>query len=73
MFCRHECCYSDKNKDKIPAGSLKYSMDGSNRPAGVLGGFASFRVNKDNMTIVYHSDNGDVLYTADPIAPRKLE
>ena len=34
------------------------------------GGFTSFQATQEHMTVQYHNQNGDVLYTAEPIPPR---
>jgi acid phosphatase/tartrate-resistant acid phosphatase type 5 len=74
-----ECCYGVDNVGKVPKDSIKFWMGGSQgkgyqpMPGGIVpkSGFASFQIGADSMKVVYHSDGGEVLYTTDPILPRK--
>jgi tartrate-resistant acid phosphatase type 5 len=71
------CCYGDTNLKKVPKGSVKFAMVGPGgsefqpMPFTPLSGFTSYRVGADSMRVVFHAHNGTVLYTTDPILPRK--
>jgi hypothetical protein len=66
------CCYHNKNENKLPAGALKFKVwnDGTGSP--IIGGFASLQFTSQSMVAVYHAANGTVLYTTPPILPRSL-
>lgn len=74
-----ECCYGTGHLDTVPDGAMKYMITGDggqgpngvgNKPsAPVAGGFASLRFD-DAVTVTYHNQDGDVLYTAPEVAPR---
>ncbi|KAJ9448956.1 Purple acid phosphatase 4 [Diplonema papillatum] len=67
-----ECCYSPKHLDKLPADvDVKFRMDGEMKYNDSDGGFTSFTVGERNMTVSYYNSNGTLLYTTDPIFPRK--
>ncbi|EGD77126.1 type 5 acid phosphatase [Salpingoeca rosetta] len=65
------CCYKNSNVHKCPDDSIKFSVwnDGSGNP--MLGGFGSFHVTPEFMTVTYHAANGTALYTTPQMKPRK--
>jgi hypothetical protein len=74
-----ECCYDVSNAKKCPKDSIKFWMGGKGgtghqpMPKGITpkSGFASFQIGAESMKVVYHSDDGQVLYTTPAILPRK--
>lgn len=66
-----ECCYHNKNAQRIPTGALKFAVwnDGSGSP--IEAGFGSFTATPAELTIRYHAANGTLLYVADPVHPRR--
>lgn len=56
---------STAHKDKVPAGSLKWHIEGTS------GGFASFQVAATGLTVRHHQGDGTVAYTAPIHPPRK--
>ena len=73
-----ECCYTATHRYSVPKNSIKFWMSGNegnsyqNMPRGIKAkaGFASFQVGAHQMTVSYHSHDGQVLFTTAPIRPR---
>eukprot|EP01033_Poteriospumella_lacustris_P008306 gene8306-5994_t len=63
------CCYFPKNKDTVPADSLKWYMARDNAGKDSAG-FTSFQLTKKEMLVTFYNQDGDVVYTAPAIAPR---
>ena len=71
-----ECCYEATNLDdhslNPPPGSLKWFLSAENKDLyKANGGFTSVQTTKDEMIIQYHDHQGNVVFTADRILPRK--
>lgn len=66
-----ECCYKNSNAAKVPTNSLIYGLYSSNK-GSVTGGFGSAVATSSALNVKFYNQNGDVLYTVPPIAPRKL-
>lgn len=66
-----ECCYNANGVDHLPPGSeLKYILSYENNPTSATGGFVSFEVGEDKMSMRYHDQDGGVLYATE-LLPRK--
>ncbi|KAJ9458757.1 Purple acid phosphatase 7 [Diplonema papillatum] len=65
-----ECCYAPTHAKDVPPGATKFHMDAQNT-YGAKGGFASFTVNETATAVKYHDTTGKVLYSADPVKPRR--
>jgi hypothetical protein len=65
------CCYAAKNRNAVPAGSLKYLVAWTDVVPPMLGGFVSFRVYETYMNVVYHDEKGNDLWTSPNLSPRK--
>ena len=67
------CCYKASNLDDVPKDSLKWYADARYRlrdDRALAGGFASLRLTEQGMAVTYHDQDGDVLFAAEPVAPR---
>ncbi|KAL7545207.1 hypothetical protein ACHAWF_008560 [Thalassiosira exigua] len=62
----HDCCYSAKTSNLPSGGDLKYLLADETTDysgsSGVRGGFLSFDVTRDEMVVMVHRENGDVLH-----------
>lgn len=73
-----ECCYGVGNLETVPDDSIKFMISGEGgqgpgvgrKPVWVDGGFASV-VFDDHAKVKFYDQDGDVLYTAPKVAPRK--
>lgn len=51
-------------------GSVKFIIAGKQPSGGMASGFVSYRVTGRNTIVVYHNQDGKVLFTTPPIPPR---
>eukprot|EP01064_Diplonema_japonicum_P037767 TRINITY_DN895_c6_g1_i1.p1 TRINITY_DN895_c6_g1~~TRINITY_DN895_c6_g1_i1.p1 ORF type:complete len:356 (+),score=39.73 TRINITY_DN895_c6_g1_i1:80-1069(+) len=65
-----ECCYRPTHEKDVPAGAMKFHMDAS-QTFGADGGFASLTATENTTTIKYYDSHGKVLFTANPVHPRR--
>lgn len=66
------CCYKADNVDHplIPAGATQWYVSLTNNKRNVVGGFNSFSLSSVSMSVNYHDQDGNVLYTTPAILPR---
>jgi hypothetical protein len=65
------CCYKSDKKGEVPADSLKWYIALDNRE-GNSAGFTSFSMTNEALTVKFHNQDGEVLYTAPAVAPRSV-
>jgi len=66
----HDCCYAPENYSKNPKGSVKYYMASDNKNKA-QGGFASYTMEKEHLTVSFYDDSGNVMFTDSGKKPRK--
>ncbi len=66
-----ECCYSASQLAGVPPGARLWYMAAENKPPSVAAGFVSVTATAQQMTVSYHDQAGNTLYTAEPAAPRR--
>ena len=66
-----ECCYTNKNEDKLPHNSLKFAIwnDGKNP---IDGGYFTMHISATEMTFTFLACNGTELYTSPSVKPRHM-
>jgi hypothetical protein len=80
-----ECCYPGTNADKVPAGAIKMAYwigdcpEGAhcpNRATSLADGkaaFTVFDVSALRLSITHIASDGEVLYNAPPVTPRRAD
>ena len=72
-----ECCYKaenlNNNTKNPPSGALKWFIADENKDLykNPNGGFTSFQLTSAQMIIEYHDQDGNVIFKANPVLPRK--
>lgn len=80
-----ECCYPGKNADKVPAGAIKMAYWLGPCPAGAVcpnkatslatgkAAFTVFDATALRTTVTHVASDGEILYTAPPVMPRRAD
>jgi len=74
-----ECCYGLSREHTVPDGAIQYVISGHEasgkhigpRPPTVVGGFNSIAFGDDSVTVQYHREDGEVIYSPDPLPRRQ--
>lgn len=69
-----ECCYSPKNiqNSNIPPNTLQFYVAADNNVNKISGGFASFVLTPNQMSVTFHDQDGNNLYGPISVSPRNL-
>jgi acid phosphatase/tartrate-resistant acid phosphatase type 5 len=66
------CCYEASNVDSVPAGSLLWHTSRGHKDKGTIGGFTSISATQASATVTFYDQDGNTLYTAPALPPRKV-
>jgi tartrate-resistant acid phosphatase type 5 len=66
------CCYEASETDGVPEGALLWHTSRGNKGKGTIGGFTSISATAESAKVAFYDQDGNTLYTAPELLPRKL-
>lgn len=77
-----ECCYDNKNMDKVPDGLIKFMISGEGgggirigydgNKELISGGFQSLSFGDEDVTVIFYDQDGEALYVSPKLSRRSV-